>query len=702
MDFRVLRRVTSRLTPARRGVRAAASGTSASGKIPKRLALPVFAANAVSSLAYAPDQILLALSLAGLAAVKISPWLGLAVALVMAITVASYRYLIRAYPAGAGYRAAQENLGPGAALAVASALAIDYVLTVAVSVSAGATYLVRTFTALAPYRLVVALGLLSILAAVMLRIIWDSAHGSLRKRRRASRTLGSVFAVPVYLYIVVVAAIVLTGLIRAATSHLEPAASAAYQVVPGAQFENGLVGVGGALLLLRAFSSGCVSLTGVETIANRVHSLRRPRIENAQATLTTLGVISAALLVGTLLLARWTGVIYVADPGQRLLVRGRLPGKDFHLEPVMTQLARTVFGSNGWAVSLAAVIVVILTCAVLALAAYSAFSRVPELITWLSRDGYLPRQVRASSQRLAHANVSVLLWLASGAFIIIFDAEPARLIQLYVLGVFIAFALSQIAMVAHGTRTLRIETAPEERARISRARAVNLVGAVVSAAVVLTIITTKITRGAWIALLFMLIFYVIMSAIHRHYRNVAAGLEVDAEQTTHLMPTRVRAYVLVSAVDQPTVRALNYARVSRPYHLSAITVEVADGYSERLRRQWEQAGIDVDLTTLHSPDKQLATPVVEFVRTLRHAAPRELIALYFPTVIFSSRLARPLHNQSLKSLRAELERIPNVMLVDVPYFYDDDGHDTPSRALAAKVRAEKSSTKIMRKTAPPR
>ncbi|WP_456843921.1 APC family permease [Cellulomonas sp. P5_C6] len=618
--------------------------------LPKRIALPVFASDALSSVAYAPDEILLTLSLAGAAALVVSPWVGLAVVFVMVVVVASYRQNVHAYPSGGGdYEVATTNLGPNAGVTVASALLVDYVLTVAVSISSGAQYAATAFPPLRGHEAAFAVGLVVLLTVANLRGVKES---------------GSLFAIPVYLFMFAIGAVALVGAIQLFTGNLQMAESAKFELAPSAAFDQGLTGLAGFFLILRAFASGCAALTGVEAISNGVPAFKKPKSKNAATTLALLGGLSITMIMAILLLARATGVMFADDPQTQLLENGVPVGESYVQHPVISQLSSTVFHSVPWM----AVFVAIVTGLILVLAANTAFNGFPVLGSILARDGYLPRQLHTRGDRLAYSNGIVTLALVAIVLIIAFDAEVTRLIQLYIVGVFVSFTVSQLGMVRHWTRHLRTEPDPATRAQMKRSRIINSVGLVMTATVLVVVLITKFTHGAYIAILAMVVVFVLMQSIHRHYARVREELALGADaESARALPSRVHAIVLVSHLHRPTMRALAYARASRPQVLEAVTVGVDPEDVVALREQWEALSIPVPLRVLDSPFREITRPVLTYVRSIRRDSPRDLVVVYIPEYVVGHWWEQLLHNQSALRLKGRLLFTPGVVVASVPW-----------------------------------
>jgi amino acid transporter len=618
--------------------------------LPKRVALPVFASDALSSVAYAPDEILLTLSLAGLSALTISPWVGVVVALVLLTVVASYRQNVHAYPSGGGdYEVASVNLGPRAGVTVASALLVDYTLTVAVSISAGAQYAATAVPALRGHETAFAIGLVVCLALANLRGVKES---------------GSAFAIPVYLFMAAMGSLAVVGALRYFTGGLPPAESASLDVAAEAGFDQGLMGLAGGFLVLRAFASGCAALTGVEAISNGVPAFRKPKSRNAATTLALLGGISISMIMAILLLAQATGVRFAQDPATQLLRDGVPVGEDYEQHPVISQLAASVFSG----VDVLFVAVSVVTGLILVLAANTAFNGFPVLGSILARDGYLPRQLHTRGDRLAFSNGIITLAAAAIALIWVFDAQVTRLIQLYIVGVFVSFTLSQLGMVRHWTRKLRTEPDPGVRTRMRRSRVINAIGLGMTGTVLVIVLLTKFTHGAWLAILAMGVVFAAMQAVHRHYTRVRAELALDEDlQAARALPSRVHAVVLVSHLHRPTMRALAYARASRPSVIEAVTVGVDADEVAALQAQWEAADLPVPLKVLDSPFREITRPVLTYVRSIRRESPRDLVVVYIPEYVVGHWWEQLLHNQSALRLKSRLLFTPGVVVASVPW-----------------------------------
>ncbi|MFJ6417121.1 APC family permease [Paeniglutamicibacter sp. NPDC091659] len=615
----------------------------------KRLALPVFAASGLSSIAYAPDEVMLTLALAGVTAMTISPQVGLVIMVVMFVIIASYRQSVKAYPSGRGdYEIASVNLGPKAGTTVAAALLVDFVLTVAVSISSAAHYVIAAFPALAGKQAWIAAAGVVILTLLNLRG---------RGRSRLAN------AAPVYLFIGALLLMLALGGIFAATGTLGSAPSAGFEVIPDPAYPHGLTGVAGILLVLRAFSTGSAALTGVEVPTSNVHTLAEPKAKNAAALLLMLGLIAAVLTLGTMYLARAVNVHVVENPAKGLRLDGGPVPADYIQHPVLGQLAHAIFGGG----SVGFFAIVLLTVAVLLVASHTAFNSFPNLASHLATDGYLPRQLRTRGDRLGFSNGILSLAFAAIALIWAFNAHVPTLIQLYVVGVFVSFTLSQLGMIKHWGRALAMTPDKRLRARIRRSRLLNLVGFVLTAAVLAIVLGTRLIHGAWLAVLGIVVLYALMDSLHRHYVAVDAELAIDTGQSPTALPARVHALVLVSTVRKPVLRAVAFARASRPSKLDAIVVDADSEQTEASIAEWERLGIPVPITVLASPYREIAPPLIEYIRSIKRDSPRDLIVVYIPEYVVGRWWEQLVHNQTAVRIKNRLHYEPGVVVASVPW-----------------------------------
>lgn len=615
----------------------------------KRIAFPVFASDALSSVAYAPDEIFIILSLAGVAAYAWSWWVALAVTLVMVVVVTSYRQNVHAYPSGGGdYEVATVNLGPTAGVTVASALIIDYVLVVAVSLSSAAQYAASAFGFVADHRVLVAVGLTMFLALMNLRGVRES---------------GTSFAIPAYLFMAGLGAMCLFGIIRMNTGSLPLAESASYTITEAPGYDEGITMLALVFLIARAFSSGCAALTGVEAISNGVPAFTKPKSRNAATTLLLLGAISTTFMLSVVALGNAMDVRYV-DPSEldRLLgPDGQPMPEGFHQDTLIAQIAAGVFDSFAPGFYF----VVIVTGVILVLASNTAFNGFPVLGSILARDGFMPRQLGSRGDRLAYSNGILILAGMAIVLIIAFEAEVTRLIQLYIVGVFVSFTLSQLGMIRHWTRHLRTERDAATRLRMQRSRVINTIGFAMTSTVLVIILVTKFLAGAWITILAMGFLFLVMRGIRGHYDKVGAELQVaDDDQ---VLPTRVHAVVLVSKIHKPTMRALAYAKASRPNLLEAVYVDIDSSTTDQMLEEWDRRDVGVPLKVLYSPYREIIRPIVDYTREIRRAAPRGVVAVYIPEYVVGRWWEQLLHNQTALRLKGRLLFTPGVMVISVPY-----------------------------------
>ncbi len=593
----------------------------------KKIALPVFCSDPISSVAYATEQIMLVLGTAGAASfLGLSAPIAVAVALLLVIVVASYRQTCFAYPSGGGaYVVSKDNLGQKAALTAAAALLVDYVMTVAVSVVSGVVAIISAVPSLQHYSVELSVAFVVMLAVVNLRGVRES---------------GTAFAVPTYAFVGLTFLLLASGAYQALTGGLNRASGAELAL----QHTAHVGGVFTLLLCLRAFASGCTALTGVEAISNGVPAFKPPRSRNAAMTLVIMGALAVSMFSGITALALGAHARAYPDGNPS----------------VISQVAESVWGRSLLYYAFQAA-----TAAILVLAANTAFNGFPTLASILATDRYLPGQLRNRGDRLAFSNGIVLLAAVSIALIIGFDANIDKLIQLYIVGVFTSFTLSQVGMVKHWKRELTIERRPTRRRQMRRAQIINGTGAVVTGLVLLIVVRYKFAGGAYLAIAAMVVLFFLMRAVHRHYDAVAD--EVAPAPGGVLLPSRNHAIVLVSKIHAPTLRALAYAKATRPSDLTALTVAVNDEESRALQDEWSARGISVPLTTVASPYRDITRPVLDYIAHLRRTGPRDVITVFIPEYVVGRWWEQVLHNQSALRLKSRLLYQSGVMVTSVPY-----------------------------------
>jgi amino acid transporter len=605
--------------------------------LPKRLALPVFCSDPLSSVAYATEQIVLVLGLGGLGLLYLTPWVGGAVVVLLVVVVASYRQTCRAYPNGGGaYTVSRDNLGVRASLVAASALLVDYVLTVAVSVVAGVAAITSAVPALGPHAVAVSVVLVAALTVVNLRGVKES---------------GRAFAVPTYGFVAIVLVLLAVGGLRWALDRPLTAESASYGLVADHR-TGGLLAV---FLVLRAFASGCTALTGVEAVSNGVPSFEEPKARNAASTLTIMGALAITMFAGITALAVVTRVHMAEDPSRLI---GLPPGQE--QRTALSQIGLAVFGSGVPFYLLQA-----FTAAILVLAANTAYNGFPVLASLLARDGHLPRQLARRGDRLVFSNGIVLLAAVAAVLIVAFDADVTRLIQLYIIGVFVSFTLSQAGMVRHWSRELRATADARIRWGMHRSQAINAAGAVATALVLVLVLVTKFTHGAWIVVVAMPLLYVLMQRIRRHYDT--ADAEAAPRPGGVLLPSRIHAVVPVVKINEPTLRTLAFARGIHPDDLTAVTVRVDPAETDALFAEWVRRDIPVPLIELESPFRDITEPLIEHIRSIRRQSPRDVVCVFIPEYVVGHWWEALLHNQTALRLKARLLFQPGVMVTSVPW-----------------------------------
>ncbi|WP_051266433.1 APC family permease [Nakamurella lactea] len=606
--------------------------------LPKRIALPVFASDAMSSVAYAPQEVFAALSVAGIAAYVYAPWIAVLVCVVMIVVVLSYRQNVHAYPSGGGdYEVATTNLGPTAGLVVASALSVDYILTVAVSTASGVANIGSAIPVVGEHP---------VLSSVVIVLLVVTAN------LRGVRESGMAFAIPVYLFIASMLVMIGAGLGRWLFGSEMRAESAGFEI----PVTHSLSGLALVFLLLRSFSTGSAALTGVEAISNGVPAFRKPKSKNAATTLALMGLIAVTMILGLVALAQITKT-HIVEPGTQLI---GAPA-DYYQKTMIAQIAQSVFSGFSpafYVVSFATGLILILAC-------NTAFNGFPVLASILAKDSYLPRQLRTRGDRLAFSNGIVFLAVVALILLIAFQANVTALIQLYIVGVFVSFTCSQAGMIRHWNRHLRVEKDPAARRRMRRSQIINTIGLCFTSVVLVIVLITKFLAGAWIAILAMALLFAMMKAIRRHYDRVATELAADEDDM--VLPSRIHAIVLISKLHLPAIRALAYARAIRADTLEAVVVNVDQQETANLAREWEDRQIPVQLKVIDSPFREITKPILEYVRRVRKDSPRDLITVFIPEYVVGHWWEQVLHNQTALRLKSRLLFTPGVMVTSVPW-----------------------------------
>ena len=594
-------------------------------KLSRPKALAIFASDALSSNAYATEEILLVLVTAGAAAISgsIPLWIAAAIIGLLALLVTSYRQTIAKYPAGGGaYNVARDNLGETPGLVAGASLLVDYTLTVAVSSAAGVYAIVSAAPGLLPYRVELCLAAVVLIALMNLR---------------GTRESGNVFAVPPYLFILSVFALVGYGLFTLFTTGRPPHPEGLAQVDEVVAAAEPLTW----FLILKAFSSGCTALTGVEAISNGVPNFRKPAADNARATLLTLGILASLMFGGLTLLAQQLHVIPDESGGRS----------------VLSLINAGVFGYGSpmfWFVQVS-------TMAILLLAANTAFNGFPLLASLMARDGYLPRQFNNVGDRLVYSNGIVILAAGAATLLVVFGGVVTNLIPLYAIGVFASFTLSQSGMVK------RWITRREPGWR--QGLAVSGLGGILSFVVMCVFAVTKFSGGAWVVLIIVPLLVLALSSIKRHYISTAEQLSLASGRP----PARLRrnqVIVPVGTLHKGVARALDYARTLSP-DVKAVYAEVNPEDTERLRRKWAEFGHGVELEILPSPYRSTTRPLFDYIRDHDTGRRDEVITVVIPEFLPAHWWQGILHNQTALALKGALLFRRNTIVVSVPFHLDD-------------------------------
>jgi amino acid transporter len=588
-------------------------------RLSKVIALAVFASDAISSTAYATEEILLVLvPVAGMAALNDLVPISLVVVVLLAIVTTSYRQTLFAYPSGGGsYIVSRENLGVTPALVAGASLLVDYVLTVAVSVSAGVAAITSAFPSTQGIRVPMCIFFIALMTVGNLRGVKES---------------GRLFAGPTYIYVFALVTLIVVGLYRSFFGDLGPLP--VNQESLNEITENGALITGVTVFaLLRAFSSGAVALSGVEAISNGVPAFRAPEPKNAARTLIWMATILGATFFGISVLAH------------------RLRPTVSEHETLLSIMGKAVFGTGFFYYLLQ-----FSTFAILILAANTAYADFPRLSSIIARDGFLPRQLANRGDRLVFSNGVLVLAGMATLLIVVFGGKTSALIPLYAVGVFTGFTLSQTGMVVHHHRLREPRWKPK--------LAVNAVGAVATGIVLTVVVVSKFTIGAWIPVVLIPIIVTALKAIGRHYHHVAEETAIEPEWKPRRYTHNV--VVLVGRLNKPTLQALTYARSLAPDRLVALSVVASAEEQQEFQKAWDEAAPPIDLEFLHSPYRELTGPVLSYLDELDAENPDEIITVVIPEVVVSHWYAQPLHNQSALALKARLLFRPNTVVTSVP------------------------------------
>jgi amino acid transporter len=605
--------------------------------LPKVIALAVFASDAISSTAYATEEILHVLvPVAAADALDSLVPISLIVMAMLAVVVTSYRQTIYAYPTGgSSYVVSKTNLSEKPALVAGASVLVDYVLTVAVSISAGVAAITSAVPDLRDQRVLLCLFFIGVLMLANLRGLKES---------------GTVFALPTYVYIFSLAAMLVWGLYQVFFRDLGPLPLGEAEIERYNEFTDGKFGAGALegvtlYLFLRAFSSGAVALTGVEAISDGVPAFRQPKSRNAATTLMVMAGILGAAFFAISVLAHHMKPTLSED------------------ETMMSLLAAGVFGDG----SVMYYVLQVATMAILLLAANTAYADFPRIASILSKDGYLPRQLHNRGDRLVFSNGIIALSVVAGLLIVVFGGVTTALIPLYAVGVFLSFTLSQAGMVRHQRRLRE----PGWKVR----QVINAVGATATFVVLLIVIVSKFVIGAWVPVVLIPAIAFVLTRVKRHYDRVARALHVPEgyrpRRHTHTV------VVLVGTVHRATLAAIAYAKSLAPDRLVALSVAAEPEEAEAVQAQWEQFGIDVPLRVLSSPYRELSGPVLAELDDLDAESDNDIITVILPEFVLTKWWEQLLHNQSALLLKGRLLFRRNTVVVSVPYHIDGSQADVP-------------------------
>lgn len=602
--------------------------------IGKAIGLAVFASDALSSTAYATQEIMVILAVAGTMAFGYVFPISIAIVILMAIVTISYEQTIHAYPGGGGaYIVARDNLGELPAQVAGAALLTDYILTVAVSISAGVAQIVSAYPQLFTYRVWVAVAAVMMIMLINLRGVKES---------------GVAFSIPTYFFVAMMFVTVGTGIVRYITGTLGVVVDP-----PHLEIEP-VVAVITPFLLLHAFSSGTAALTGIEAISNGITAFKEPRSRNAGITLIWMAVILASLFLGISFLATHTGVV----PSET--------------ETVISQLGRTIFGGRG----VPYLMVITATTVILIMAANTAFADFPRLSALASKDGYLPRQLTFRGSRLVYSNGIITLSVIAAILIIVFKASVSLLIPLYAIGVFLSFTLSQTGMARRWWKIGHLREGqevvePGSTLRYDRTWRIKMLingfGALCTAVVMIIFAVTKFTEGAWIVLIIIPALVRMFFTIHSHYKDLASHLTLDKFSGLPARQSRHRVIMPVSGIHQGTLEGLRYAKLLSD-DVTAIHISIDPEETEKVQKKWKAWGEGTRLVILESPFRLFIEPLLEYIEDiLQNRQPNETITIVVPQFIPSKRWHKALHMRTADFLRQELLAKPGVVVTDVPY-----------------------------------
>lgn len=591
-------------------------------RLSKKIALAVFSSDALSSVAYATEEILHILVLGGIAALSLSLPVAAGIAVLLVIVSFSYRQTIKAYPHGGGsYIVAKDNLGVLPSLTAGAGLLVGYVLTVAVSLSAGVSAIVSALPQLDAYRVPMALIFVVLLTLTNLRGLRES---------------GIIFSVPTYAFLATIFTLLIVGGYRYLTGTIVPVSSGEHLASV-----SGVSETIGILFIMKAFAAGCTALTGIEAISDGVPAFKKPEWVNARTTLTVMAVLLTIMFLGITFLAQQ----YLALPPE--------PGNP---ETVLSQIGRGVFGGRGLPYS----VLQAATATILILAANTAYADFPRLLSFLARDRYMPRQFASLGDRLVFSNGIIVLAVAASVLIVIFNATVTALIPLYAGGVFISFTIAQTGMVQ---RWRRIREQGWQRGML-----INGIGALTTFVVAIIVISQKFMLGAWILMLLLPAIIAMFLAIHRHYVNAAEQLSLEGLEPPP--PLRNTVVVPVSTLHRGVINALKYAESIAPGNVIAVHVAMDEEQTAKLRAKWAKWGGTTQLVVLDSPYRSLVRPLMRYLDEIDRQWNNDMITVVLPEFVPARWWHNLLHNQTALLIKGSLLFRKNRVVTSVPYRLD--------------------------------
>jgi amino acid transporter len=591
-------------------------------RLSKKVALAVFSSDALSSVAYATEEILHILVLGGMAALSLSLPVAAGIAVLLIVVSFSYRQTIKAYPHGGGsYIVAKDNLGVLPSLTAGAGLLVGYVLTVAVSLSAGVSAIVSALPQLDEYRVSMALVFVVLLTLTNLRGLRES---------------GIIFSVPTYAFLATIFTLLIIGTYRYLTGTIIAVNSAEHL----ATIHTGTEALG-LLFIMKAFAAGCTALTGIEAISDGVPAFKKPEWVNARTTLTVMAVLLTIMFLGITFLAQQ----YLA-----------LPPEPNNPETVLSQIGRGVFGGRGIPYS----VLQAATATILILAANTAYADFPRLLSFLARDRYMPRQFASLGDRLVFSNGIIVLAVAASVLIVMFNATVTTLIPLYAGGVFISFTIAQTGMVQ---RWRRMRETGWQRGML-----INGIGALTTFIVTIIVISQKFLLGAWILMLLLPAIIVMFLAIHRHYVNAAKQLSLEGLEPPP--PLRNTVVVPVSTLHRGVINALTYAESIAPGNVIAVHVSLDEEQTAKLRAKWAKWGGNTQLVVLDSPYRSLVRPLIRYLDEVDRRWDNDMITVILPEFVPARWWHALLHNQTALLIKGALLFRKNRVVTSVPYRLD--------------------------------